>query len=99
MGVRENLDVHTRWAEAQGVRHDLSHHEEYVHPDIVIHHAGGPTIERLDAMRRNAEAAFAAMPDYRMTMTDQFATDDRVVCRWIVRGTPVGPVFGVPPDG
>jgi predicted ester cyclase len=99
MGVRENLEVHTRWSELQGVKHDLSQHEDFVHPDIVIHHVGGPTVVGLDAMRKNAEAAFAAMPDYHMTMDDQFATDDRVVCRWRVRGTPVAEIFGVPPDG
>jgi steroid delta-isomerase-like uncharacterized protein len=99
MGVRENLDVHTRWWQAQGRRHDLSNHEEYVHPDIEIHHVGGPTVVGIDAMRKNAEAAFDAMPDYEAVLDDQFATEDRVVCRWRVRGTPVKAIFGVPPTG
>jgi len=99
VGVRENLEVHTRWAEAQGIRHDLSQHDQFVHADIEIHHAGGPTVVGIDAMRANAEANYAAMPDYRMVMDDQFATEDRVVCRWRVSGTPVGDVFGVPPNG
>jgi steroid delta-isomerase-like uncharacterized protein len=99
MGVRENLEVHTRWAQAQGVRHDLSQHEEFVHPDIEIYHAGGPTVVGINAMRENAEANYRAMPDYHMVMDDQFATEDRVVCRWRVSGTPVGEVFGVPSTG
>jgi predicted ester cyclase len=50
-------------------------------------------------MRRYAEASFAAMPDYRVDLEDQFATDDRVVARWRAKGTPVGELWGVPPTG
>ena len=50
-------------------------------------------------MRKNMEANYAAMPDYHMLMEDQFATEDRVVCRWRVMGTPTGEIFGVPPSG
>ena len=99
MGVRENLEIHSRWAEAQANRHDLSQHEQYVHPDIVIEHADGKTVVGLDAMRANMEANYAAMPDWHMTMLDQFATEDRVVLRWLVQGTPSSEVFGIPPDG
>src|SRR5438874_2052260 len=99
MGVRENLEIHSRWAEAQANRHDLSQHEEFVHPDIEIYHADGKTVVGLDAMRKSMEANYAAMPDYHMVMEDQFATEDRVVCRWRVKGTPTGEIFGVPASG
>ncbi len=99
MSVSKNLEIHTRWAEAQANRHDLSQHEEFVHPDIVIEHADGKVVRGLDEMRANMEANYEAMPDWHMTPLDQFATDDRVVLRWRVMGTPTGEIFGMPPTG
>jgi hypothetical protein len=89
MGAVENLAVHLRWAEADD-RHDLSHHHEFVHEDIVVHHLDGETIVGLGALVANMEASLEAMPDYTVTIDDRFATDDRVVCRWRVSGTPRG---------
>jgi predicted ester cyclase len=99
MGASENLEIHARWAEAQANQHDLSQHEQFVHPDIVIEHADGKTVVGLAAMRENMEANYAAMPDWHMTPLDRFATDDRVVLRWRVMGTPTGELFGMAPTG
>lgn len=98
MGARENLEVHTRWTDAQD-SHDLSQHHEYVHDDIEVHVPGGKPIVGIDAVRAGMEANYEAMPDYHVVLDDQFATDERVVCRWRVSGTPKGELFGIPPSG
>jgi predicted ester cyclase len=89
VGAAENLATHLRWAEADD-RHDLSHHHEFIHDDIVVHHLDGEDIVGLAALVANMEASLAAMPDYKVTIDDRFATHDRVVCRWRVSGVPLG---------
>ncbi len=89
MGAAENLETHARWAEADD-RHDLSHHHEFVHEDIVVHHLDGETVVGREALIKNMADSLAAMPDYHVTIDDRFATDDRVLCRWRVSGTPRG---------
>jgi len=45
------------------------------------------------------EGTYAGLPDFRVVLEDQFATDDRVVCRWRARGTHQGELFGIPATG
>lgn len=87
MGAAENIATHIRWAEADD-RHDLSHHHEFVHEDIEVHHLDGATIVGRDALITNMHDSIVAMPDYHVSVDDRFATDDRVLGRWRVRGTP-----------
>jgi hypothetical protein len=87
MGAAENLETHTRWADADD-RHDLSHHREFVHEDIVVYHLDGHAVVGAEALIKNMEDSLAAMPDYKVTIDDRFASDDRVLCRWRVSGTP-----------
>ena len=89
MSAEDNLAVHLRWAQADD-RHDLSHHHEFVHDDIEVHHLDGVTITGREALVRNMQESIAAMPDYHVVIEDRFATDDRVLCRWRVRGAPRG---------
>ena len=89
MGAAENLATHLRWAEADD-RGDLSQHHEFIHEDIVVDHLDGETIVGRDALIANMQASLDAMPDYSNVIEDRFATDDRVVCRWRVQGTPLG---------
>ena len=97
MGAVENLAVHSRWTEAEN-RHDLSRHDEFVHENIELF-AGGETIVGIDAFRASVESNFSAFPDFHVVLDDQFATDDRVVCRWRQSGTHEGEFFGIPATG
>jgi predicted ester cyclase len=85
MGAAENRDVHTRMTEAEN-RHDLSQHEDFLHEDIVVHSLGADPVIGIAAYRASMEAQFAAIPDWHVVLEDQFATDDRVACRWLVAG-------------
>ena len=85
MGAAENRAVHTRMTEAEN-RHDLSQHEDYFHEDIVVHPLGAEPVIGIAAYRASMEAQFAAIPDWHVVLEDQFATDNRVACRWLVTG-------------
>jgi len=80
MGAAENIAVHTSWTEAED-HHDLSHHHEFIHDDIEVHVPGSEPIVGLDGYLAMMEANYAGLTDFRVVLDDQFATDDRVVCR------------------
>ena len=40
-----------------------------------------------------------AFPDVHLTVEDAFGAGDRVVVRWVSRGTHLGPMMGIPPTG
>jgi predicted ester cyclase len=42
------------------------------------------------------EAQYGAFPDWHVVLNDQFATDDRVACRWHVSRTHNGDSLGFP---
>ena len=98
MGAAENLDVHTRWTEAENL-HDLSHHADFVHHDIEVRTVGADSTVGIDGLRASLQMLFEGMSDFRVALEDQFATDDRVVCRWRATGTHDGDLYGLPATG
>jgi predicted ester cyclase len=98
MGASENLAVHTALFEAEN-RQDLSHHGDYLHDDIEFHLVGEEVLVGLDAYVANIQAGHAALGGFSVILDDQFATDDRVVCRWRARGTHIGNYAGFSPTG
>ena len=98
MGAKENLAVHTAWTEAED-RHDLTHHGDYMHDDIEFHPPGAEPIVGIDAYVAMMLAMYAGLKDFSVVLDDQFATDDRVVCRWRAIGTHDGELSGIPPTG
>jgi len=98
MGAAENLAVHAALTEAEN-RHDLTHHHEYLHDDIEFVVPGSDPIVGLEAYKSHVEPTFAALEGFRAVLDDQFATDDRVVCRWRASGVHVGDFFGIPATG
>jgi steroid delta-isomerase-like uncharacterized protein len=98
MGAQENLAVHTAWATAED-RHDLTHHGDFLHDDIVFYLPGSEPVIGIDAYVAMMEALYASLEDFSVVLDDQFATDDRVVCRYRTRGTHNRDLFGVPATG
>jgi uncharacterized protein (TIGR03086 family) len=70
-------------------RHDLSGYDEFMADDIVVTYQDGRSQVGREAVRRGMRANIEAMPDYAVEVEDQVATNDRVICRWRVSGTPV----------
>jgi steroid delta-isomerase-like uncharacterized protein len=98
MGATENLAVHTAWTDAEA-RRDLTRHRDFIHDDIVVNQAGAESVVGFDGYIAMMETLYAGMPDFHVVMEDQFATDERVVCRWRSGGTHQGDLFGMPATG
>jgi steroid delta-isomerase-like uncharacterized protein len=98
MGASENLAIHTAWTEAEN-RHDLTHHHDFMHSDIEFNQAGSEPIVGIDDYVAMMEATYAGLAGFSVNVDDQFATDDRVVCRHHSTGTHNGDLFGLPATG
>jgi steroid delta-isomerase-like uncharacterized protein len=98
MGAKENMAVHAAWTDAKD-RHDLTHHGDFLHDDIELHLPGSGLLTGLDAYLTMMQANHAGLDDFSVITDDEFATDDRVVCRWRIRGTHTGELFGFPATG
>jgi steroid delta-isomerase-like uncharacterized protein len=98
MGAKENLAVHTAWTEAED-RHDLTHHGDFLHDDVVLHVPGSEPLIGIDAYLAMMQALYGGLDGLSFVLDDQFATDDRVVCRSRMRGTHNNDFFGVPATG
>jgi predicted ester cyclase len=96
LSASDNLALHQRWTEAED-GHDISHHDDFLHPDIVVHLPGGVEVAGLAAYLEMMQAQYSGLDGYRVVLDDEFATDDRVVCRWRVSGTHTGDFSGIPP--
>jgi len=59
-------------------------------------YAPGP---QLDGLKQFATDLYAAIPDWRVTIDELVAEDERVVVRWTGRGTSLGSWDGAPPTG
>jgi len=95
VGADQNLAVHSAWADAEN-QHDLSRHHEFLHDDIVVHQAGQEPIVGFDAYMAMMDNLYAALDGFSTTLEDQFATDDRDVCRWESTGVHAGELNGIP---
>jgi len=69
-------------------------------PAYVGHLSGmpGPVVGP-EAFRQLVETYRTAFPDVHLTVEDVISAGDRVVVRWISRGTHLGPMMGLPPTG
>jgi len=98
MGAKENLVVHTTWTEAEN-RHDLTHHRDFLHEDIVFHAPGSEPVVGVGAYVAMLQAMYEGLDDFSVVLDDQFATDDRVVCRYRIHGTHTSDFFGISATG
>jgi predicted ester cyclase len=71
--------------------------------DYVNHDLSGPAVKGLEAFKSWAQAVRSAwqtgFPDYRITIEDLVAEDDKVAKRWTFRGTNTGEFMGKAPTG
>jgi steroid delta-isomerase-like uncharacterized protein len=98
VGAKENLAVHTSWADAED-RHDLSQHHNFIHHDIEVNAGGRGPIVGFDGYLARMAETYSALDDYRVIVEDRFATDDRLVCRWRNSGVHAGDLNGMAATG
>jgi predicted ester cyclase len=77
--------------------------DEILAPDYKVYVAGVLTYNGRDAMKRQVTEARAAFPDVEVTVEDLIAQGDKVVARFVFRGTHLGeyklPGGSMPPTG
>ena len=67
-------------------------------PEYRARLGGNPEIPR-EGHEGFAQGFYAAFPDMHHDIEDVFATEDRVLVRFVLHGTNTGSFFGVPPTG
>ncbi len=75
--------------------------DHLISPNFVWHAPGTPPewTQGPKGVRRAAAVVRAAYPDLDFTHEDTLAEEDRVMIRWIMRGTHNGPLMGIPATG
>lgn len=80
---------------------NLAAAEQLISPNFVWHAPATPRewTQGPESMRRAAAAVRAAYPHLDFTHEDTLAEGDRVMIRWIMRGTHNGPLMDIPATG
>ena len=79
---------------------DLDALDDVVAADAVDHDPYNPNGgDGLEGFKRTIAMYREAFPDVRFTVEDQIADGDKVVTRWIARGTHRGELMGFAPTG
>ena len=75
---------------------DMGVIDEVFAPDYVVHYPGVPPIRGLKDAKAALGAFLDAFPDMQFTIEDQLAEGDKVLTRWVGRGTHSGEYRGFP---
>ncbi|MGW4031363.1 ester cyclase [Streptomyces sp. NPDC004838] len=79
---------------------DVAELDELVSPDLVDHDDGaGASRDGVDVLRKTISSYRHAFPDLVIRIEDQIAEEDRVLTRWVARGTLTGDFMGIPATG
>jgi steroid delta-isomerase-like uncharacterized protein len=96
----ENKAISRRVVEEVFNKGRLAAADELVAPDFIGHDPALPQpLRGPDGLRAQAEGYRSAFPDMRITIEDEIAEGDRVVTRWMARGTHEAELFGIPATG
>jgi len=95
----DNKAIARGWFELVMNGRDVSAIDALYADDYTYEGPDGQTSRGLEQAKAIARRLIDSMPDRVSTVVDQIAEDDRVVTRWVSRGTPTQPLLGRPPDG
>lgn len=73
--------------------------DEHFAKDFVVHNTFPGLSRGADGTKQWNAAILEAVPDYRVTVDDEIAENDKVVTRWTARGTHKGEFQGLAPTG
>lgn len=100
MSAEQNKATIRRWVEVGWNKGDLSIVEEIYAPNYAYHDPSAPNVPPTsDSIRMVVSLYRGAMPDFKMTIEDMVAEDDKVVWRWSAAGTHEGSLMNIPPSG
>jgi steroid delta-isomerase-like uncharacterized protein len=73
--------------------------EQVASPDYRLQAPPNPILLGQEGLKQFVTLYRTAFPDLRFTIEEQIVESDKVVTRWIARGTHNGPLQGIPPTG
>ena len=94
-----NKAVVRRFVEEYQTGHDVAVAEELMADDFIDHSPFGPMSPDRDGVLALFGMLFAAFPDLRAEIHQQYADGDDVITRKTFRGTHRGDFLGIPPSG
>ncbi len=98
MSAEANKEVVRRVIEEGTNRKNLAVFDELVSPSFVDHEAGSESGGPEDEKELLSSVA-DAFPDWRWDVQEMLAVDDKVITRYVARGTHKGEFMGVAPTG
>jgi predicted ester cyclase len=99
MSIERNKTLVRRLMEEDISRGDEAVAEEIIHPDFVDHTNPPDMRHGLAGHKAIVRLFRATFPDLEWHIDDLIAEGDKVVARTTMRGTQLGPFFGLPPTG
>ena len=98
MRPEENKRIVRRLHDEVWTRGKLETVDEVIAPDFVGHFPGGAW-NGVEEFKRRVLRIRSAFPDWSETEEDSLAEGDKVVSRWVSRGTHLGEFMGIAPQG
>ena len=99
MSPEENKAIARRFAHVWG-KESLATVDELADPSLSVSYPILPDVIRgPEGFKQFLTGFHAAFPDAEVTIGNEIAEGDKVVVRWIVRGTHRGELLGIPPTG
>ncbi len=97
--TEENKSIFRRYVEELGNEGKLELADE-IFDRYLAHQPDGSVLERgLEDVKRFMGEFREGFPDFYSTIEDQIAEGDKVVTRWMMRGTHMGEFRGIAPTG
>lgn len=99
MSTEANKALAQRWLEEVWNKGDLRLIDELVAPDYVLHDPTRPGLKGRAGIRESIAMFRQAFPDLTFIVEDQVAETDKIVTRYTVQGTHLGPLMGIAATG
>jgi steroid delta-isomerase-like uncharacterized protein len=88
-----------RWLDEVWNKGDLRLIDELIAPDYVLHDPTRPGLQGRAGIKESIAMFRQAFPDLTFTIEDQVAEADKIVTRYTVQGTHLGPLMGIAATG
>lgn len=98
MSTEENKAIVSRWVEEFWNQKNPALIDEILSPNYILHNSDGP-IQGREAFRQFAAMFQTAIPDLHVTVETILAEGDKVVWRYLLRGTHRGDFLSIPATG
>ena len=99
MSVDENKVLARHWNEEIWSKANLSVIEDYLAPNFVFNYAPPGMVPIIEAYKIAVNMFHNACPDMKYEIEDIIGEGDKVMVRWVGRGTQKGEIMGVAPTG